>query len=439
MHHRQPHDGLARGARRGVRAVARFRAEHLGAGTGVVAPAMLRKEPAGARQDRFSGALGLGHGIDADNGQLRIAAETVHVGGADLVAAARRAAARAADAHQVGSHLAQRHLGEVAGDVGQQVGRGIADLVQDLLPDGSGADQPARARRLADREAAVGTARHHGIADVGPVRHALPVGMQPAGGLAAALDDMARQAALRQPVIVVRLPAELVHQHAQRDRAVDAAAGNHDLRALVERLADRQCAQVGVGADQLLRKRLPLLQVVDAGLAQLAELRHDVVALHHRDPHRHALLRRDRGERLRAAMRVDAAGIADHADIARDDLAQQAFHRHRDKVGGIAEFGLAQPCRRQDRHGQFGQVVEHEVIDAAVAHQLRRTDAAVAPEARGTADPNGAHGARCVRCLVLHAVSLLICRSTRACVSRGRQAALRVRLRSWRAGRSGFR
>ena len=66
---------------------------------------------------------------------------------------------------------------------------------------------------------------------------ALPVGVQAAGRLAAAFDDVAGEAAGGQPVVVVGPPAELVHQHAERDRAVDAAAGDDDVGARVQRRA----------------------------------------------------------------------------------------------------------------------------------------------------------------------------------------------------------
>jgi hypothetical protein len=50
----------------------------------------------------------------------------------------------------------------------------------------------------------------------------------------------------------------------------------------------------------------------------------------------------------------------------------------------------------QDGHGGFGQVIEHQKINQAGLHQLRRTHAAVAPKPGGTAYAN--HFAICHPC-----------------------------------------
>ena len=112
--------------------------------------------------------------------------------------------------------LFHAHLAEVADHVRQQVAGRIADLVQQLLPDGGRRDEPAGLRRLGDDEAAVFAALDDRVADVGPVGHRGPVGVQAACRLAAAFDDVAGEAARGEPVEVVGGPAELVHQHAER-------------------------------------------------------------------------------------------------------------------------------------------------------------------------------------------------------------------------------
>ena len=76
--------------------------------------------------------------------------------------------------------------------------------------------------------------------------------MQSAGGLRAAFDDVAGEAAGGQQIVVGRRPAELVDQRAERHRAVDAAAGNDDVGARVERLRDGEGAEVGIGAEDAL-------------------------------------------------------------------------------------------------------------------------------------------------------------------------------------------
>ena len=87
-------------------------------------------------------------------------------------------------------------------------------------------------------------------------------------------------------------------------------------------------------------------------------------------------------------MRVDATRVGDDLDAAAHRFRQHRLHRHVDEVGRVAEFRLLESRGGQDRHRGLGEEVEHEVVDLARLHQLRRADHAVAPEARGTADAN---------------------------------------------------
>ena len=64
------------------------------------------------------------------------------------------------------------------------------------------------------------------------------------------------------------------------------------------------------------------------------------------------------------------------------------LHRDVDEVGRVAELGRLRRARGEDRHGRLGQVVEHQVVEPPERDQLRRADAAVAPEARCAADAN---------------------------------------------------
>ena len=189
----------------------------------------------------------------------------------------------------------------------------------------------------------------HRIADVRPVGHALPVGVQPARGLAAAFDDVSGQAALRQSVVVVRVPAEFVHQRAQRDGAVHASAGDHDLRARGQGLADGQRAEVRVGREEPGGQRRAALQFGDAFLAQSGHKRHHVVALHHGDFQVQALLGGQGANRPRARLRVHAAGVADHANALLDHVAQDVPERHGDEVRRVAQLGVLGPRGGQDR------------------------------------------------------------------------------------------
>jgi hypothetical protein len=224
------------------------------------------------------------------------------------------------------------------------------------------------------------------IADVRPVRNVFPVGVQAAGRLAAALDDVAGQAAGSQQVEVGSGPAELVHQRPQRHRAVDAASGDHHLGTGRERGGDRQRAEIGVGAQHLLGQGFAAEHVLDAARAQGRHLRADVVALDHRDAQRDACRLGQRLQRGRASVRIDAARVADHLDALPLQFGEHRLHRDVDEVGGPAHLGLLGARRRKNGHRRFGQVVEHQVVEPAALHQLRRGHHAVAPEARGAAD-----------------------------------------------------
>ena len=194
--------------------------------------------------------------IGTDDGDRRDAAPAILVCRRDLVLRRRRIALRARDAHAVVAHLLQLHLREIRDHVRKDVGGRIADLVQHLLGDRRRHDQPAGLRRLPQHEAAVDFARRDRIADILPAGHLVPIGMHAAGRLRAAFEDVTDQAAGGEPVVIVGLPAEFVHQDAERERAVGAAPGDHDVGAAIERGRDRQRAEIGIGGEQLRRQRL---------------------------------------------------------------------------------------------------------------------------------------------------------------------------------------
>ena len=64
---------------------------------------------------------------------------------------------------------------------------------------------------------------------------------------------------------------------------------------------------------------------------------------------------------------------------------QQPAHE-RDEVGGIAGLRIFFSHPRQDAHGQFGQVLERQVIEFAELSQQHRRVEVIAPEAGSVAD-----------------------------------------------------
>ena len=119
-------------------------------------------------------------------------------------------------------------------------------------------------------------------------RHLLEERVVAAGGLRAALQDVARDHRRSEPVPVRPAPAEVPRRRPDHDRRVRDARGNDDVGAAVERLDDAPGAEVSVGRDRVDARRgerLPAVQVGQflAARLQLRELRQDVVAFDVRD------------------------------------------------------------------------------------------------------------------------------------------------------------
>ncbi len=201
---------------------------------------------------------------------------------------------------------------------------------------------------------------------------------------------------MREAVVVAGAPAEGVDQRPERDGAVHAAARDHDVCARRERRGDREGAEVGVCAHDLLREWCAREHFLGLCGAQRLDLRHEVVAEHGGDLQVHAFGLRRRDERRAAGRGVDAAGIRDHLDAACLDLFHQRAHGA-DEVGRVAlrrVFGLG---AAEQRHGDFGEVVEHQHVDVAVLDELGRGKLGVAPEARGAAYAQGGFAHVCLR------------------------------------------
>ena len=304
----------------------------------------------------FARSPRLGYRVEADDGELCRCLEAVHIGGTDLVAVGWRASARARDAHVVTVPALDAYVAPVASHVWQQVGGRVMDFVEQLFGHALRRDQPARARRLGDGETAVFMAFGNGIANVRPIRDILPVGVQAARRLAAAFKNVTSQAARRKQVIVGDRPVEGVHQRTQRHRRIHAAPGDHDLGASIQRGLDRQGAQVGIGRQHLGWQGRAALKLLYRRLsrAQRCELRHHVVAGDHGDVDIDAQLRRQGAQGVGAALRIDAASVADHANALLHDIHQHAAHGHIHKVRGVTHGWVLETRTRQDRHGEFG-------------------------------------------------------------------------------------
>ena len=221
-------------------------------------------------------------------------------------------------------------------------------------------------------------------------RHLLPVREVAAGGLAAAFDQMPGERAGGEAVPVLGRPAELVDQRAQGHGAVDHAAGDDDIGARIQRRRDRERAEVGVGTRQLRGQRLAVEHLAHAARAQFFAAFQQLVTFDGADFQRHAGFVERSANRLRTRCEVHAAGIGDHADLAPGDLAGQRLDHLGDEVGRVTRIGRLAARLGENRHGHFGEVVEHQVLHVAVQHELLGAVGSIAPVTGGAADAYGA-------------------------------------------------
>ena len=128
------------------------------------------------------------------------------------------------------------------------------------------------------------------------------------------------------------------------------------------------------------------------GRHEVVETRKDVVARHHAnaDLAAHAVLRGRLEQSLGTGHRIYAAGIGDHLDATFRHGRKHAFHGA-DEVARVTHAGIALFLFLQNRHRDFSEVVEHQVIDLTTFHLTTRRFQPVAPEALTAGD---AHDAR---------------------------------------------
>ena len=131
---------------------------------------------------------------------------------------------------------------------------------------------------------------------------------------------MAGGGALRDFRQIVIGPAEFMQHRRQKQRRIGHAAGQHDRRAGVERLADDVGAEIGVGGNHLRQDRFQRLAVFDQfETALMFDDARDIVAEHDRDRHvAEAEIGGLLARRARAAERIGGAHVADDADALLD-------------------------------------------------------------------------------------------------------------------------
>ena len=285
----------------------------------------------------------------------------------------RRRALDAADAHPIAAQVLKRDRGPVHGRVGCQNRGRVEDLVQQLFGGRRAIDHAPGTRRLGQHHAAVAGDFNDRVAHLFQPGHVGPAVVVAAAGLRAAFEQVAGDHARGDAVPVS--PAEFMQQRADGERHVGATAGDHDVGAAVECLANRRRAEVGVGAEDAAGHGGKRPAVVQAGERFLAgeggQHSQQVVAVDHRDLEAVAHARRAQqiGHRARAAMRVEAAGVGDQPG-ARAVHQWQDVAQHGEHVAGEALGRILVHLRAHDAQGDLGKVVHDQVVDRGAAHQF---------------------------------------------------------------------
>ncbi len=258
---------------------------------------------------------------------------------------------------------------------GTQVGR-RGDLVEQLRGDGADRDEPARPRVLGDHRRPVGLDLGDRGAGVAPVGDLVEEGVVPAGGLRAALDDVARDDRARERVERVPLPAVPPRRRAHDQRRVGDAAGDDDVRARAQGLGDAPTSEVGVRRHRL----------AGHGRRDRVERAPQVVALDVRDPRAGPELLERRGE----PGRVEPARVGDDLDAAGDAVGEDVAHLRQEglRVPGVGVLGLG---LREDEHRQLGEVVAAQDVDRPAVEHLPRGVQPVAVEAGAVPDTDRSH------------------------------------------------
>src|SRR5205807_3041282 len=94
------------------------------------------------------------------------------------------------------------------------------------------------------------------------------------------------------------------------------------------------------------------------------------------------------GHGVRTGAGVHAAGVRGDLDAAFHQQRQDPLHQG-DEVLGVAERRIARLLLLQDGHGDFGEVVHHEVVDRPTGHLAVRGFEPVAPKTLSGRDADG--------------------------------------------------
>lgn len=385
---------LTRGRRRGagVRAVHGLGAERIDIHRRIARQPARAEQALGLCHDRAGVGPPLRRRIEAGDDEQRGGAIAVAVGGRDLVHPVRRTSAGTGHTHPRRTRLGQPDRGEIAGHVRQFIGARIADFVKQLLTDAMRAHHTAGGGGLGEHELAVGTDlddRETHVVEI--TLHLTPIGEIATGTLTAAFNQVPGQAACGEAVVVVPGPAEFMHQRREGDRAVDTATGDHDIGARSECFDNGGRAEISIQADEIVGQARRFAARGRELRGQFGACAEQVVAVDDSDTQHQPGFGRRRDQGVATGGRIDAAGIADHADALRLDRAEQRRDGMGDEVVRVAGIGVALALGGENGQGDFRQVVEHQIVQLAARDQLCSSGIRIAPERGRAADAYRIH------------------------------------------------
>jgi hypothetical protein len=280
--------------------------------------------------------LRLGLDIEPGDHEIHLVAEASERVQRDLQLRRRGLAANAAYPDPVRAVLRELDGVKPGRDVRSRVPHTL-DLVHQLRGDGAGRDRPAGTGMLGDhagavppdfgdREAGAG----HVVKELGEER------VVPAGGLGAALDDVAGRDGPGQLVVVGASPAEVRRGRADDERGVGDAAGDHDVGAGVQACDDAPRAQVGAGGQR-------------AAEPQLGRAGGQVIAFDMSELRRDSELLRERPELAGEPGGVEAARVDDDPRLAVHGQAEALLHLTQEGLG-VPGFRVLEPVAGEDEH-----------------------------------------------------------------------------------------
>ena len=247
-----------------------------------------------------------------------------------------------ADKDAIRAVVFQLNSGEISHAVRRQVAPGVTQLVEQLLLDDGAVHAASRVFMLGDMKGAVRTGLDNGKTDIGEIGNGLPINLAISSrGLRPAFNDVAGDGPGRQPVGIIRAPAEFVHHGSQSQSRIGRTSRDDDLSARLQRFDQRKGSQVDIGAQDLgpdLSNGVSAVQVIesDASRDHLVEPAENVVTQDDGDLGATDSIFTCRFDDSPGAFGwVDSAGIRDDLDVSLQQLRENS-RRERNEVAGIA-------------------------------------------------------------------------------------------------------